>query len=329
MQDLIGGDTPSEQPYKKAYTSSERSKAAKIGWARAREESFYHQDQPVAGYTYTAERVEWEIKQKMLAAANAEDEESSSEEESSDEEDSSSDEEESEEVMEEVQVPPTPAAEISRDEAANLLLAMFGASAPAVAPVPAAKADETSFEESSPEVEVAPSNSDAFLPVEDNEVAVAEETSMRGRKRKPSVKGSGYTAANPKKQMHQGYESVSNVKSTTQPSAPKRPVGRPKGSLGAPKSPTKAAAKKQSRAARVKTAKQGWQKRKEEVFKQPKLEAHETEQINAAIAVVDKAADKASKKEMPLPRGVTVRPSGKWVSVLCRLSIYHIVLYFS
>jgi hypothetical protein len=150
---------------------------------------------------------------------------------------------------------------------------------------------------------------------------------MRGRKRKPSVKGSGYTVANPNKQMHQGYDSVSNVKSTTQPSAPKRPVGRPKGSLSAPKSPTKAAVKKLSKAARCKTAKQGWQKRKEEVFKQPKLEAHETEQINAAIAVVDKAAAKASKVEMPLPRGVTVRPSGKWVSVLCRLSIFIIMLY--
>ena len=85
MQDLMGGeDTPAEQPRKKAYTSSERSKAAKTGWARAREESFYHQDQPIAGYTYTAERVEWEIKQKMLAAANAEDEESSSDDESDD-----------------------------------------------------------------------------------------------------------------------------------------------------------------------------------------------------------------------------------------------------
>ena len=61
MQDLVGGeDTPAEQPYKKAYTSSERSKAAKAGWAKAREEkmliaetvssdqSFYHRSKLIS-----------------------------------------------------------------------------------------------------------------------------------------------------------------------------------------------------------------------------------------------------------------------------------------
>ena len=340
-----------EKPRKKPYNAASRSEAAKMAWQKEKEKkmlmagtatapsgrSYYQQDSSVATHTYTAERVEWEIRQKMLAAANAEEDSSSeeeSDEESSEEEDSSD--EELEEVEVEHQTEERTAAEISRDEAANLLLAMFGASAPEA---PAAKAEDTSVADTSHEASIVEAlqelacakSEDTSMSVENygegvNQEVVEEEpevekTSMRGRKRKPTAKGSGYTAAKRDwdNKKHE-QEFASKVKapsaqaSTAVKSTPKSPT-KSGGSKAASKSSTGASEDKISKK-RSQTAKNGWQKRKSEVIKKSNLDPQETEKINAAIAVVKKATGKTAGKEMPLPRGVTVRPSGKWQAQL-------------
>jgi hypothetical protein len=363
MQELLG-DAPEsaedeDTPRKKPYNAAARSKAAKMAWQKAKEKkmlisgtatapsgrAYYQQDSSMATHTYTAERVEWEIRQKMLAAANADEDYSSDEEieeESSEEEVDYYEEEEGVKVEE--QTEERTAADISRDEAANLLLAMFGASAPEA---PAAKAEDTSVAETSQETTIVEAlqelagvkSEDASVSVENYGDEVKEEvmedepevekTSMRGRKRKPTVKGSGYTSAkrdwdhkkHPLQHEHEPASSaqapsVKAVKQSSVKSTPKSPIkagssGSSKAALKSPASKAKTVSKQRS-----KTAKQGWQKRKDEVFKKSKLDPQENEKINAAIAVVKKAAGKAAGKEMPLPRGVTVRPSGKWQAQL-------------
>jgi hypothetical protein len=354
VQDVLDDDSSEsaeEMPRKKPYTAAARSKAAKMAWQKAREQkmlmastatapsgrAYYQQDASFASHTYTAERVEWEIRQKMLAAAN-DDEDSSSEEDSdeetSEEEDSSDEGEEENEVVEE-KTEETKVADISRDEAANLLLAMFGSSVPVA---PAAKAEDTSVAETSHETSVAEAlqdlkgakSEDTSLSVEiyGNEVkeeamvaqSEIEETSMRGRKRKPTYKQmmqhedkfmEEFMSSAKEPSVKSSSVKVSNAK-TKAPSV-----------KSAPKSPTRsAAAKATSKSAtavtkgktskqRSTTAKQGWQKRKNN-----KADPKQNEQINKAIEAVNTLERKTSGKEMTLPRGVTVRPSGKWQAQL-------------
>ena len=339
MQEVLDETSPEEspvsveKPQKKRYTAAARSKAAKMAWQKAKDQktliagtatapsgrAYYQLASPVATQTYTAERVEWEIRQKMLAAANAED--SSSDEESEEEATSGvedSTEEEHEEGSEE-----NPAANISRDEAANLLLAMFGNSAPAA---PAVKTEEISADETSQETSIAEAlqelkgvkSEDTSYSVENHGqypmiagTQEVEETSLRGRKRKPSVKGSGYKHMVKNEDELTPFARAQTIKSSggyvaVKPATVRYPPRSP------PRFP-KAATKKTSKQ-RSNTAKQGWQKRKNEVFKRPNFDPQDNEKINAAIAAVERYQD--LQNDAPLPRGVTVRPSGKWQAQL-------------
>mmetsp|Transcript_7132 Transcript_7132/g.10397 ORF Transcript_7132/g.10397 Transcript_7132/m.10397 type:complete len:730 (+) Transcript_7132:76-2265(+) len=333
-----------ETSRKKPYTAAARSKAAKMAWQKAKEKNmlmastatapsgraYYQQDSTFAAHTYTAERVEWEIRQKMLAAANADEDSSSAGEsdvESSEEEDSSDGGEENAVVEEKGEE--RPVEDISRDEAANLLLAMFGNSAPEA---PAAKIEDTSGTDTSQETSIAEAlqelkgakSEDTSLSVEiygdgANESFMGdeqEETSMRGRKRKPTFKhmmqhDDEYT---PSAKAPSVKTSSSKAKASSAKSIPKSPT-RSGGSRAASKPATVATKGKPSKQ-RSNTAKQGWLKRKSDVFKKSKLDPRENEQIAAAIAAVNKSVQKAAGKEMTLPRGVTVRPSGKWQAQL-------------
>jgi len=358
MEDMLGESPESaEKSQKKPYTASARSKAAKMAWQKAKEQrtlmegtatapsgrAYYQQDSSIATHTYTAERVEWEIRQKMLAAANA-DEDSSSEEESdeeSSEEEDSSDEGEEANIEVEEKTEERTAADISRDEAANLLLAMFGNSAPVA---PAAKAEDTSVAETSQETSIVEAlqelkgakSEDTSLSAESYGEEVreevvehepeVEETSMRGRKRKPTAKGSGYkhmmqhedepasTAKAPSVKSSSVKASSAKAKASSAKSTPKSPT-KSGGARAASKASTGATKGKTSKQ-RSNTAKQGWQKRKSDVFKKSKLDPQENDKINAAIAAVKKSDRKVAGKEMTLPRGVTVRPSGKWQAQL-------------
>mmetsp|Transcript_20835 Transcript_20835/g.34361 ORF Transcript_20835/g.34361 Transcript_20835/m.34361 type:complete len:732 (-) Transcript_20835:178-2373(-) len=354
MQDMLDDSSESadETPRKKPYTAAARSKAAKMAWQKAREKkmllantatapsgrAYYQQDASVATYTYTAERVEWEIRQKMLAAAN-EDEDSSSEgqsdEESSEEEDSSDEGEEENEVVEE-KTEERAVADISRDEAANLLLAMFGNSAPVA---PAAKAEDTSVAETSQEASIAEAlqdlkgakSEDTSLSFEiyGNEVkeegmedqSEVEETSMRGRKRKPTYKHMMQheeeimlSAKAPSAKSSSVKVSNAKAKAFSAKTTPKSPT-RSGATRVASKSATVVTKGKTSKQ-RSTTAKQGWQKRKNDVFKKSKFDPKENEQISKAIEAVEMLERQAAGKEMALPRGVTVRPSGKWQAQL-------------
>mmetsp|Transcript_5080 Transcript_5080/g.7742 ORF Transcript_5080/g.7742 Transcript_5080/m.7742 type:complete len:738 (+) Transcript_5080:145-2358(+) len=346
MEDM-SGESPesSETSLKKTYTAAARSKAAKVAWQKAKEKkmlmastatapsgrAYYQQDSTIAAHTYTAERVEWEIRQKMTAAANADEDSSSegeSDVESSEEEDSSDGGVEENEGFEE-KVEERPAADISRDEAANLLLAMFGNSAPEA---PAAKLEDTSGTDTSQETSIAEAlqelkgakSEDAPLSVEIygdevNEGVMEdepEEISMRGRKRKPTYKhmmqhDDEYTSSAKAPSVK---SSSSKARASSAKSIPKSPTRS--GVSRAASKPATVATKGKTSKQRSTTAKQGWQKRKSEVFKKSKLDPRENEQISAAIAAVNKTVQKAAGKEMALPRGVTVRPSGKWQAQL-------------
>lgn len=316
-----------ETSRKKPYTAAARSKAAKMAWQKAKEKNmlmtstatassgraYYQQDSAIAAHTYTAERVEWEIRQKMLAAANA-DEDSSSEDESdveSSELEDSSDggvEEKREEI---------PVEDISRNEAANLLLAMFGNSAPAA---PAAKVEDTSGTDTSQETSIAEAlkelkgakSEDTSFSVDiygdGVNKSVMDDTSVRGHMMHDDEYTSSAKAPNVK-------SSSSKARASSAKSIPKSRT-RSGGSKAASK-PAAVATKGKTSKQRSTTARQGWQKRKSEVFKKSKLDPQENEQIAAAIAAVNKSVQLAAGKEMVLPRGVTVRPSGKWVSAVC------------
>jgi hypothetical protein len=274
----------------------------------------------------------------MIALANAKD--TSSEEESEEEEEESDSEEEEEKEEQEREqredaLVEAPVPEITRDEAASLLLAMFGASTE-VAPAQVAK-ENTDREIVSLGLGNAKSESTS-LPAHNDAVEVNEkegevaETPLRGRKRKETAKGSGYTAARrdrdwKKQQLQLGNESASSdAESKHKKAVGKKECTEKKKELLAPQlarqkkqisNPMLAQSTRKTKT--LSNAALALRKRNDNedssVYMEPMFDPQESEKIYNATAV-KKSAGKVAK-EMPLPRGVTVRPSGKWVSAVC------------